>query len=95
MISTASTVPLRMSFGAIASFISRLFVPSSEEFLIEGDGNVVGYPSNIQHDDFRHESPPLASVSKFDGFELNVWVAKQSSDALQCHLVSGIKSDLW
>jgi hypothetical protein len=94
MISTASKIPLRVSFGEIASFMSRLIVPSSGEFPIESGGDVVGYSFGVQQDGSRHESPPLAAVSKFDRFELDVWLAKQSSDAWQLHLVSGIKSDL-
>jgi hypothetical protein len=90
----ASTIPLHMSFGAIASSLLRLIVPGCEGFLTDVDGNVVGYPPDAQRDDFGHENLPLASVSKFNRFELDVWMAKQCSGALQCHLVSGIKSDL-
>ncbi len=54
-------------------------------------GNIAAALSNQQRSDLGIENPPLDPVSKFQGFELDLWVAKQSSDALQHELLRGIE----
>lgn len=52
--------------------------------------NIAAVLSDEQRSDLGIENPPLDPVSKFQGFELDLWVAKQCSDALQHDLLRGI-----
>lgn len=85
-----STLPLRTTFGAVISLAIALLRPRHQRKIAKVD--VVGSLTNAQREDLGYENPPLAAVSKFDGFELETWVTKQSPEALQYYLLRGIET---
>jgi hypothetical protein len=80
-----------MSCSAIASLARNLLLPSLKRPRISVTANVVGSLIDNRRDDLGYKNAQLAPASKFDDFELDVWVAKQSCEALQYYLVRGIK----
>lgn len=91
MTGMTSTIQFRMSFRAIASFLWSHFLQGLKGMRVPGNTEVVGNFTEDQRDDLVYEKLPLAPVSKFDDFELDLWMAKQSSEALHYHLVRGCK----
>lgn len=85
-----SSIPHRISFASLFDHLfSRLSRPAFRA--PAGADSVVENLSDAQRDDLGFENPPLAAVSKFQGFELDAWVGKQSPDALQYYLLRGIE----
>lgn len=81
--------PLNISVGALLSRGMAILiglVRSRQPKVL----NIAAALNDKQRSDLGIENPPLDPVSKFQGFELDLWIAKQSRDALQHELLRGI-----
>lgn len=89
MTDMAWTGPLRISLGAyvVRGIIWVLGPHRSRRPL---NRNIAATLNDEQRSDLGIENPPLEPISKFQGFELGLWVAKHCPDALQHELLRGI-----
>ena len=82
--------PLRVSVGAAFSF-GMQFLLGAFRPAMSRNADIAASSNDEQTSELGLETSPLTRMSRFQGFELDAWVAKQSPDALQYYLVRGIE----
>jgi hypothetical protein len=93
MTDIAMTLPahLHLRAGALCLSVLKAVAKSFQRSKRCSASEIATFLTDELRADLAFENPPLRPVSRFQGFEIETYIAKQSPEALQFQLTRGIE----